>query len=102
METKYVVEITKVTNEEKCEYLVGNFKNLDELVGNINKFVERMRPIGWKSKSNEICFSKDSRYKEIKELKEKLIKKLADHVGDLELFKNEVELLENILEYEKD
>ena len=46
MKKKYEVEITKIIDGEKCEYLSGYVNDLDELVENIEVFIERMRPVG--------------------------------------------------------
>lgn len=45
MEEKYQVEITKIVNGEKVEYLLGDVNSLDELIENIDSFVERMKPL---------------------------------------------------------
>lgn len=51
MKSKYYeVEITKIVDGKKVEYLVGTVKDLDELVNNIEEFIERMRPTGYKKK----------------------------------------------------
>ena len=44
-EEKFEVEITRTEDGEKVEYLYGNVDSLDDLITNIDKFVERMRPI---------------------------------------------------------
>ena len=44
-EVKFEVEITRTEDGEKVEYLCGNVDSLDDLITNIDKFVERMRPI---------------------------------------------------------
>ena len=49
---KYKVEITRTEDEKNVEYLCGSFDSLDELVTNIDKFVERMRPVGYKKRRN--------------------------------------------------
>lgn len=42
---EYEVQIIKMVNGEKVESLLGYVNSLDELVANIDKFVERMRPL---------------------------------------------------------
>lgn len=46
----YEVEITKIVDGKRTEYLVGTVKDLDELVNNIEDFIERMRPVEYKKK----------------------------------------------------
>ena len=45
MKEIYQVEITKIVDGKKTEYLCGDVKSIDDLVENIESFVERMRPL---------------------------------------------------------
>lgn len=45
MKMRYEVQITKFVDGKPCELLVGNTNALDELINNMDKFVERMMPL---------------------------------------------------------
>lgn len=45
MKTKYQVEITKIVDEKPVEYLLGDVNSLEELISNIDSFIERMKPL---------------------------------------------------------
>lgn len=45
MKEKYEVKITKYVDGKPCEMLLGDVNSLNDLIENIDSFVERMKPI---------------------------------------------------------
>lgn len=42
---KYEVKITKYVDNKPCQMLLGDVNSLNELIENIESFVDRMKPI---------------------------------------------------------